>query len=514
MDSTDSHNSTVQIPPLSGEAAQPWSLRKLWGLLKSFGPAAILASMAIGAGETIVVVRAGAWARYDLLWVVMLSCLVKAVFVTYMLGRYTVISGEHIGHRLVKLPGPRGWFLLMVVAVELLFAPLAWVAIAKPCGNLLHYLINYDFFQSAFGEEAAAVYCENVYTTLFIAAALIVSLTLTYEKLEKQQILICAILVAGTIIGTMMVKPDLGAVIEGTLFNFGRMPETLPDSAPRDAKEFPLLNLATVFAYIGGSVMGYIAYANWVGIRGWGLTGHPDIEQIRARAARSDRIDYLPDDPQQRRRLGKLAAPLRWDVALGGAVLFIVTASFMVAGAAALYGKDGRFEGWRLLTDQAHIWRAIHPWLVPVYYVTVIAALWGTLSALPEVYSRVTQEFFGAIWPERKWNYLKIRRIVVCAIFIQATIFIWSSLDFDIATQIAGFFLSNISVAATAVVAFYLNHKLPPAYRTHRAVWLATAAATLILIVVTSMSAYGLIRKLTQPPPASAQSTLPLKPVV
>ena len=52
------------MPPPSGVFAQPWSLKKIIGLLAVFGPAAIVASVSIGAGETIVVVRAGAWARY------------------------------------------------------------------------------------------------------------------------------------------------------------------------------------------------------------------------------------------------------------------------------------------------------------------------------------------------------------------------------------------------------------------------------------------------------------------
>ena len=95
------------MPPPSGVFAQPWSLRKVIGLLAVFGPAAIVASVSIGAGETIVVVRAGAWARYGLLWLVLVSCVVKGIFVTYLLGRYTAVSGEHIGHRLVRLPGPR-----------------------------------------------------------------------------------------------------------------------------------------------------------------------------------------------------------------------------------------------------------------------------------------------------------------------------------------------------------------------------------------------------------------------
>ncbi len=490
--------SCVEIPPATTLAAEPWSLHKVWGLLKCFGPAAILASMSIGAGETIVVVRTGAWAGYDLLWVVLLACLVKGGFVTYMLGRYTAISGEYIGHRLVQLPGPRGWLLVLIVGVEIVFAPLAWVAIAKPCGSLMHFLLSNGVGTLAVGSQTAAPeFFLNLYTTLFIATALCVSLTLTYERLEREQLFICGILVAGTVVGTLMVRPDLWAAAKGALLRLGRFPEVTPPWAPADVRSFPLLNLATVFAYVGGSVTGYIVYANWVGIRRWGLTGHPDIEQIRERAARSPRIDYLPDDPEQRRRLFKLAAPLHWDVVLGAAVLFVVTAAFMVAGAATLYDQQSSFQGWSLLTDQAYIWRNIHPWLVPIYYITVMAAMLGTLTALPEVYARVTHEFAQAIWPDNRWSYTGIRRLIAAAIFVEASVVIWCELEFDLLIQVAGFFLSNLAVAVAALAAFYLNHKLPPAYRVRKLVFAGAVLSTAILVMASSMSIYGLLRKLT-----------------
>ena len=116
---------------MTGPFSEPWSLKKIFALASVFGPAAIVASVSIGAGETIVVVRAGAWAGYDLLWLVLLSCVVKGVFVTYLLGRYTAVSGEYIGNRLAKLPGPRGWLLIAIVIFEMVGAPLAWVPIAK-----------------------------------------------------------------------------------------------------------------------------------------------------------------------------------------------------------------------------------------------------------------------------------------------------------------------------------------------------------------------------------------------
>ena len=103
---------TVEIPEPSGVLAEPWSAGKLWRMLALFGPAAIVASVSIGAGETIIVVRTGSWAGYNLLWLVLASALVKGVCVTYLLGRYSAVSGEMIGHRLVRVPGPRGWLPL------------------------------------------------------------------------------------------------------------------------------------------------------------------------------------------------------------------------------------------------------------------------------------------------------------------------------------------------------------------------------------------------------------------
>ena len=101
-----------------------------------------------------------------LLWLVLLSCVVKGIFVTYFLGRYTAVSGEYIGHRLVRLPGPRGWLLLAIVAMEMIGAPLAWVPIAKPCGDLFHYLLR-DLLPNA----AAETVWEKGITCLFIALA-------------------------------------------------------------------------------------------------------------------------------------------------------------------------------------------------------------------------------------------------------------------------------------------------------------------------------------------------------
>ena len=89
----------VSIPEPTGLLAERWTIAKMGRLAALFGPAAIVASVSIGAGETIVVVQAGSWAGYNLLWLVVASVLVKGVCVTYLVGRYTAVSGELIGPR-------------------------------------------------------------------------------------------------------------------------------------------------------------------------------------------------------------------------------------------------------------------------------------------------------------------------------------------------------------------------------------------------------------------------------
>src|SRR5687768_16250861 len=177
------NNAPITPPPLKGPLAQPWSLAKLAGMLRMFGPAAVIASVAIGAGETIIVVRAGAWMGYGILWLILLAALVKGVIVTYFLGRYTAISGETVGNRLVRLPGPRGWLLIAFLVLELGAAPLLWGAIARPSGELIGFLL--------YGKEMGDA--NRVIATLFITGALILSLPTSYKMLERQQLIICGI---------------------------------------------------------------------------------------------------------------------------------------------------------------------------------------------------------------------------------------------------------------------------------------------------------------------------------
>ncbi|MCA9232216.1 MAG: Nramp family divalent metal transporter [Planctomycetales bacterium] len=498
MEPSISQDERIVPAEYRGVFTERWSPAKLFHLLAVFGPAAIVASVAIGAGETIVVVQAGSWAGYDLLWLVLLSVLVKGVFVTYLLGRYTAVSGEPMSQRLARLPGPRGWLLIALVLLEMAATGPLWAAVARPCGDLLHYLLISE--PSMLWAVGNRVLIERIFTTVFIAAAVVLSLYLSYEKLEMQQVLICGILVVGTVIGTLMVRPDYVAAIKGSL-SFGSVPD-FPLWAPASAREHPRLALATTFGYVGGSVLGYIVYANWISLHGWGLTSHPQIDEIRRRAAAGRPADYLPVDPTLIQRILRSIAPLKWDVGCGAIVLWMVSASFMMAGAAVLYPRlksgelEAVFTGWSLLTDQAYIWRNVHASLIWVYYVCVLLALWGTLQAFPEIYTRVIVDFGKAVWPARRWARWRVQAVVSTYIIVSSSLVVWSELKFDTLTHVVAFLTTNLAVALAMVAALYLNFQLPPAYRTRWWMLVGGVFSATVLLVISLLSGIGVWREL------------------
>jgi len=478
----------LTVPEPDSLYAAPFSLRRALRMLRFFGPAAMVASIAIGAGETILVTGVGAWAEYGLLWLILTSVLVKGVCVTYLLGRYPVVSGQPVGNALAELPGPRGWFILTLLTVELLGLTLALTAVAKPCGNLVVYLVN-DWLPQGSSMRT----WENLVTTLFLGLALGLSLLTSYASLEKQQLVICGILVGGTILSTLVVWPDLFGVATGAL-SFGRLPSA-PAWAPPAAQNEYFLNLVTVFGYVGGTISTYLAYAGWVGLQGWGLAAHPDADRVRTRVRSASVIDYLKDDPVEARRMRLLLTPLRWDVSMGAIVLFVVTASFMIAGAVALYPRHQSLPGnmWDLLTKQSSIWAQIHPWLVPLYYTAVLAALWGTLATIPEAVTRVSHEFFSAVRPSfATFPYRSLQTILVTWFFVASCVWIWSDVSFDLLTQIVALFTTNLGVALVCIAAVYLDFRLPPRYRTRRFMLVACLFSVLILLVSFAISAVGL----------------------
>ena len=97
------------------------------GTLQRIGPGLITAATVVGTGELIATTVLGAENGYRLLWLVIVSCLIKVVVQNEM-GRYTVGTGETALAALNRVPGPRfrvswvvwTWFLMESTALTAL----------------------------------------------------------------------------------------------------------------------------------------------------------------------------------------------------------------------------------------------------------------------------------------------------------------------------------------------------------------------------------------------------------
>ena len=174
-------------------------MRSILKHLKQIGPGAIVASATIGAGETVLAVRMGAWGGYGLLWLILLAAICKSFLTLYLLGRYSAVSGEAVADRLIELPGPRGWLLWILLILEGLVAPLVFVVIAVPCGQLMSNIL-----------ASIGVMISYKWLALgFVSLAIIVGMTQSYQTLERSQIVVCLILLVGTVTATLLTGPDV-----------------------------------------------------------------------------------------------------------------------------------------------------------------------------------------------------------------------------------------------------------------------------------------------------------------
>ena len=478
-DPIEGHNvpaGPVAFPEPEDVLAKGWSPRGIWMLLKNFGPAAILASFVIGAGETVLAVRVGSWGEYRLLWLIAISAVTKSVFVTYLLGRYTLLTGESIGERWLRAPGPRGWLLWFILVIDVSVLPFGIAAIAAACGDLV--------------TSIAAVGNVRLWATVFLVGAMGLGMGVTYHSLERQQLIICGILVIGTLAGAILAGPDLLKLVGG-LVGFWQLPEYPPWLANHEAfSDRPVaLELTTTFGYVGGTMVAYVVYADWVAVRKWGMTAHPELAAIRARAAASMPADYLPVDSQSLRLARRALLPLRTDIVLGAVALFVVTGAFLVAGASVMYPRHLLPAGFRLLSEQRVIWAEINAIMVPIYYITILAALWGSLNAIPDIFARVTHQYLGHfIGALRAKPYRWTLRRMAIYLMVASTVVVWTGIKPVTMMDILATLSTNLGVAIVCLGAIWLNAQLPPAYRAHRWVLVGTVVSALILWAVTAVS--------------------------
>ena len=245
--------------------------------------------------------------------------------------------------------------------------------------------------------------------------------------------------------------------------------------------------------------MCYIAYANWIGKHRWGLCGHREIDAIRRRAAAGSPADYLPDDPREADAAPPICSqPLRWDVALARSCCLIVSASFMLAGAAVLYPRLAAANSVRCskagACSPSRADLGEHPSGLGVGVLRLragravghVAVVSGNLrprdARIPHCHLAANGRFhFGGCSLQFAFTCCSPRLALV-----------WIDVNFATLTAIVSFLATNAGVAVAMLAALYLNFQLPPLYRTRWWMLAAGIVSAVILVAVSAISGWEL----------------------
>jgi len=339
----------------------------------------VIASLTIGAGELIISSRAGALFGYRLLWFFLLVLALKWVLV-FATARHMVLTGVHPFQRWMELPGPRGWFPMVFLLLALIAFPI-WVGFhAGTLGTLLAHLTGTQY-----------AWRGGFYLLLGIGMlAIVMGLVAAggYERLERIQLVIVALMLACVVISLLLLKPDWIELLKGCVFpQVPRYPAWIIEH-PAVATRPVWVETITYVGVVGGSGYDYLAYVSYLRSKGWGNAGCAtpcNPTNVDPRWLRAVWIDSL----------------------LSFLAVLIFAAVFVAAGAKVLAPEHKVPGGANLLTLQAAFVSPLYQWLQPLYWVGAFLAIFGTLYGTIEVAPAVLREFVAAFQPGATMHHIR-----------------------------------------------------------------------------------------------------------
>lgn len=287
--------------------------------IRQIGPGLILAASIVGTGELINTTGLGAKAGFSLLWLILLSCIIK-VFVQVELGRYAITHGKTTLAAFDTLPGPKLgaswicwlWLIMMlttqaqVAAMEGTVGQAAHMAfpgvsqvMADGAGKLVPSLGTF-----------LATREEYLWAGLTTIAAVLLLLSGGYHRLEKITTFLVAAVTLFTVVSVV--------ILQWTSFRI-----TLPDLEQGFAFRFPAAALALAFSAFGITGVGaseLVAYPYWCIEKGYARSAGPRTE----------------DEGWTNRARGWIRV-MQLDAWISMVVFTIATVAFYLLGAAVLH---------------------------------------------------------------------------------------------------------------------------------------------------------------------------------
>lgn len=360
------------------------------GILRFLGPGLILASSIVGSGELIATTVLGAENGYVLLWLIILSCLVKTV-VQNELGRYAIATGRTTLEAFNDVPGPRfrvSWLVWM------------W------CGMVTFTLFQVGAMLGGIAEILNTA-IPGVPITAFVwtLAALSVLLLIAgkYALVEKIAMGLVVSFTALTVSCCFLLFKlpqffDWGAVAQGLTFQ---------------PPEGGMATAVAAFGITGVGATELVMYPYWC------------IEKGYAQYA-----GKRDDSPSWTKRALGWVRVMGFDVIFSMVIYTFATVAFYFLGAGILKGMGLIPEGSEMVQVLSSIYtETLGGWSLGLFMVGAFAVLYSTVFASTAAHCRVWADFVGMLGVYDKSDYKKrlkaIRVFVVLLLTVPCLYFMW-----------------------------------------------------------------------------------------
>lgn len=440
--------SAVKDPPVGWKASS-----------KFFGPGLIVSASVVGAGELITATSLGAKAGFVLLWLVVVSTIVK-VAVQMEMARYSIVTGEGAMEGYNRVPPKAG----RVSWVFLLWALMALSKLIQTGGLIGGMAAALSILAPlGFGPlSPAAVTIWAVVVTVIAIATLISN---RYGLIEN----VATFLTMAFVLVTVLVV--IALPFSAYAYSGADLASGLSLQLPIGAIGIAL----TMFGLTGVASEEITAYTYWCLEKGYARWSGPNdgTPEYRARA------------------LGWIAV-MQKDAIVSWVIYTVSTAAFFILGAAVLHPQGLVPEGNEMILTLSETFSGVFGEVGRIVFLLgALAALGSTIWAAIPSWSRSWANALSIVgvfdWADARKRTFWMRVFIAFLPAMWLLTFLW--INQPLLMIMVGGIAGGIFLAAIAVSALYLRGRIEPALRGGRFLHIALIVSSLAIIALGIYSA-------------------------
>jgi len=318
-------------------------------ILRKIGPGVVLAASIVGSGELIATTALGAKVGYTMLWLVIISCLIKSV-VQAFLGRYVIARAETGLDAVNHVPGPRGKRINWVIV--------AWAAML--------FLSLFQIAAMFIGVSQVMFQVTGLPVWSWVLAFWIFTLMLLlgggYARLEKLAMIKVGLFTLITLLAAVLLIASPG-------FHVTELATGLTFQTPKEGLGIAI----AVFGITGVGATELYIYTYWCVEKGYARYTGP----------------YESGEAWRRRARG-WARVMNVDVVFSMVIYTVATVAFYLLGAGILHAMGKVPNGTEMIPVLSNIYtQTLGGWAKYLFYIGAIVILWGTIVAGTAGHSRM-----------------------------------------------------------------------------------------------------------------------------